>query len=275
MTAPSRTWWGQKFLAALESFTDRRRLQRGRAYDSDHRILSFELNEGLVAATVRGNINPYFGVAREPRYKTRIRLRPIPGKGWQQALDYVGSNAGLVSRLLMNEMPSSIDEAFADMKLPLLPRSRADFALTRCSCPDSENPCKHIAGVYYRLAHRLDSDPFLLFELRGMPRERLLTALAETPLGHSLAPLLRQTDFQPEISESLYTRPVRAEHSPDYQSFWRGPKPLPTMEESSTPAPLTGILARKGGDFPGFWDSRRSFLAALEDIYARVRRRHC
>lgn len=37
----SKTWWGQKFIAALEDFTDSGRLQRGRGYSGDSRILKW------------------------------------------------------------------------------------------------------------------------------------------------------------------------------------------------------------------------------------------
>ena len=77
MSNPGRTWWGSRFLEALEGFTDSGRLQRGRGYSSDSRILDFAITNGLVTATVRGNVNPYLGVYEEPHYKTRIRMAPI------------------------------------------------------------------------------------------------------------------------------------------------------------------------------------------------------
>ena len=46
-----------------------------------------------------------------------------------------------------------------------------------CDCPDSENPCKHIAAVYYLLAERFDTDPFLIFAWRGRTPEELLAGL--------------------------------------------------------------------------------------------------
>ena len=71
MARPGKTWWGQRFIEALEGFTDRARLQRGRGYSGESRILAFAIADGVVSATVRGNVNPYFGVYKEPRYQTR------------------------------------------------------------------------------------------------------------------------------------------------------------------------------------------------------------
>jgi len=274
MATLSKTWWGQRFLEALEGFTDSGRLQRGRGYRGDSRILAFDIADGLVTATVRGNVNPYFGVYKEPRYKTRIRMAPIPAKDWTKAVAYLGSNAVLVSKLLMHEMPDNIDDAFANVRLHLLPRSRKDFALTDCSCPDYANPCKHIAGVYYRLAGQLDSDPFLLFELRGLSRERLLDALSATPLGKALATLVSDDSAEIAVAESFFTRPSTANSMPDYRSFWNGKQRLPSEIEPATPAAVPAILVKKGGNHPAFWDKDHSFVEVMEELYLRVREKN-
>jgi uncharacterized Zn finger protein len=212
MTTLGRTWWGQRFIAALEGFTDHGRLQRGRSYSGDSRVLAFAIADGLVTATVRGNVNPYYGIYKEPRYQTRIQMTQIPAKDWDQAIAFLGSRADLIARLLLHEMPDGIDAAFAGLKLPLLPRSRKDFARTECSCPDDFNPCKHIAGVYFRLAAQLDRDPFLLFELRGLSRTHLHQALATTPLGQALASLRPAEEEDPaaplEPAATFFTRPL-------------------------------------------------------------------
>jgi len=274
MARLGKTWWGQRFIEALEGFTDSGRLQRGRGYSGDRRILDFGIANSTVTATVRGNVNPYFGVYKEPRYKTKIQMAPIPAKDWEMALAYLGSNAALVSKLLMHEMPDNIDDAFADVKLHLLPRSRKDFALTDCSCPDYANPCKHIAGVYYRLASRLDGDPFLLFELRGLSRERLHEALSATPLGTALASLMDEESAEIAPADSFFSRPMVTSSTPDYRSFWQGRRRLPSEIEPATPTAVPAILIKKGGDYPAFWDKDSSFVAVMEELYLRVREKN-
>ncbi|WPL15940.1 SWIM zinc finger protein [Thiorhodovibrio winogradskyi] len=271
MAQQSKTWWGQRFIAALEGCMDAGRLQRGRGYSGDSRILSFDIAKALVSAKVRGNVNPYFGVYKEPKYSIQIRLTPIPDKEWKKAITTLGSNAALVSQLLMGEMPERIDEVFAGMRLHLLPQSRKDFAQTDCSCPDYANPCKHIAGVYYRLARMLDSDPFLLFELRGLSREHLHRALAKTPLGQALVAMMDTPDAALEPAASFFTRPEPVATAPDYQAFWTGRKRLPSEIEPATPPVVSGILVRKAGDYPGFWERENSFIEVMEALFERVR----
>ena len=224
----SRTWWGQRFIEALEKFTDPARLGRGRSYASGGRILDYTLAKGTVTAKVRGSINPYFGVYKEPIYKTSITLKAISSADWKKAIHHIVSRADLVTKLLMNEMPDTIEDAFSGLGLHLLPHSERDFE-TDCSCPDWANPCKHIAGVYYLLASALDNDPFLMFELRGLSRDDLHTELVRSPLGQILASALTTEDVLVEPVESYYTRPTR---EPDvvidsHKEFWTGAKRLP------------------------------------------------
>ena len=181
-------------------------------------------------------------------------------------------------------MPDDIESAFAGNRTgtgkaqvvtqSLLPRNRQDFKLTDCSCPDYANPCKHIAGVYFRLARQLDHDPFLLFELRGLSRERLRATLAKTPLGHALHGLTDNATPDPVAAESYFTQPTTTPTSPDYQAFWHGAERLPRELLAMRLAELAAILLRKGGDYPPFWDKDASFIEVMEELYLRVREKN-
>src|SRR6266513_2404136 len=134
----SRTWWGQRFIAALEEFTEPARIGRGRSYASGGRILNYTLDNGTVTARVRGSINPYFGVYKEPIYTTSITIKAISSADWKKAISQIASRADLVTKLLMNEMPDTIEDAFSGLGLHLLPHSERDF-VTDCPCPDWAN----------------------------------------------------------------------------------------------------------------------------------------
>jgi uncharacterized Zn finger protein len=82
------------------------------------------------------------------------------------------------SKFLAGEMPNDIEEIFDEAGLSLFPAKLGDLS-TKCSCPDWSNLCKHIAAVYYRLGEEFDRDPFLIFALRGMDRDALMTRLGE------------------------------------------------------------------------------------------------
>lgn len=273
MATFTRTWWGERFLRALEAFTDPGRLARGRSYATNGRILDYAVSHGRVEAKVRGSINPYFGVYKEPMYKTVIQLRAFSPADWQKAIATIAGRADLITKLLMNEMPDAIEDAFSTLKLHLLPHSTSDFTNT-CTCPDGSNPCKHIAGVYYLLASDLDRDPFLMFTLRGLSKEDLHAELVRSPLGEVLSSSLKAEEDipSPEPVTSYYTRPLREQEAltESHKAFWTGAKrlpPLPSTAQTSVPA----LLIKKQGDFPAFWQKDASFLSVMEELYERVR----
>lgn len=272
MAKISRTWWGQRFLEALEVCTDEGRLRRGRSYAGPHRLLQFAIKDTVIAAKVRGNVNPYFGVYTEPRYQVRIQLGTIPAKAWSSIIKRLTANAGWLSRLLMNEMPDDIEAAFAGGKHHLLPDSAKDLN-TDCTCPDWANPCKHVAGTYYRVAELLDRDPFLLFQLRGLSREKLQRELRKTPLGQALAAQLEQEeDTAAQISRNRYTPTPTAplEKTLTHKAFWSG-SPLPRPTDIPQAPGVAALLIKKQGDYPAFWHRNNSFIEAMEQIYEQVR----
>jgi uncharacterized Zn finger protein len=272
MTKFSRTWWGEIFIKALESFTDSGRLQRGRSYAGGGKVKSFEINGNQITAKVRGSVNPYFGVYKEPTYDISIQITPIPKTSWNLAIEKLSSKASIVSRLLLNEVPENIEDTFSQLGLHLLPKSRQDFK-TKCSCPDSSNPCKHIAGVYYLVASQLDSNPFLLFELRGLSKAELQAKLAQTPLGKALSQELDTKEISNEVSTSFYTQPQKQEVTvkTSAREFWLGTKRLPQTIEVSTNNSVSAILIKKQGDYPAFWDKDSSFIETMEEFYQRVK----
>ena len=250
------------------------RLSRGRSYSGPHRLIAFEIKGGRIAATVRGNINPYFGVTKEPRYKVSVELEKVTNSAWNKVLARLGHNANWVTHLILGEVPPTIENAFAGSKVTLLPRSSKEI-ISNCSCPDWANPCKHVAGVYYRVAALVDRDPFLLFELRGITRKALMAAVSKSEFGAALGG--DDTVKEPDIGASLKERrfPVVSdaleEAAPlDAREFWLG-RSFATDAFSPRPMPPVSVLPmRRAGDYPEFWQQDASFLEAMGDAYARI-----
>lgn len=272
MSQFSRTWWGQKFLATIEQLTEEGRLNRGRSYARGNKVKSFQIKNGVVTAKVRGSINPYFGVHKETLYTTTLEFQPISAAKWSAAIALMASKASMISRLLLKEMPDSIEETFTQLDLNLLPKNHQDLE-TACTCPDWNNPCKHIAGVYYLLAAELDQDPFLLFELRGLSRDDLLKELAKSPLGQALSAELQKEARSPQPVASYYPplQTVKTETCQTLQEFWHGWKRFPQSLDAPPPVPISAIPIKKQGDFPPFWKRDNSFIEAMETLYSLVK----
>lgn len=166
--AIGETWWSQRFIEVLEDFHEGPRLARGRAYARRGQVIDMEVEPGEVSARVQGS--------RARPYSVRIGVTVLGDGDWARVEEAMASQAVFLARLLAGEMPHEIGDAFATTGLSLFPATPGDLD-TDCSCPDWQNPCKHIAAVYYLLAEAFDRDPFLIFAWRGRPRERLLADL--------------------------------------------------------------------------------------------------
>lgn len=166
--AIGETWWSQRFIEALEDFHEGPRLTRGRAYARRGQVIDMDVDTGEVTARVQGS--------RARPYSVSIGVAVLGDAEWTRVEEAMASQAVFLARLLAGEMPHEIEDAFAATGLSLFPAT-ADDLDTDCSCPDWENPCKHVAAVYYLLAEAFDRDPFLIFAWRGRPRERLLSEL--------------------------------------------------------------------------------------------------
>ena len=274
MADRTKTWWGEIFLEALSAVMDTGRLERGRSYSGDSRVVEFGMNLNKVTARMRGNINPYFGVYKTPYYNVQIQFTRIEKAKWTNILEKLGSNADWVTHLILGEVPPTIEEAFQDTKVGLLPKNPKEIK-SNCSCPDWANPCKHVAGAYYRVAALLDRDPLVLFELRGMKRKTLLQALQQSPFGAALQEAVSEQEPDLAISAEQPCYPkvetcAPAQSASDLRAFWHG-KSLPATSASELqPLPLSALLLRREGDYPEFWNRHHSFLETMSEVYERI-----
>ena len=272
MAYGSKTWWGQQFLEALERSMDYGRLSRGRSYSSTERLIEFEIRDGTIIGRLKGNINPYFDVYETPYYKVSVQLTHFSEANWRRVLERLGRNANWVTHFVIGEVPPNIDDALGELGISLLPRSSRDIK-SKCSCPDWASPCKHVAGVYHHVANLLDRDPLLLFELRGLPRRKLLEAAAKTDFGKALAaesePLSEPEAIpgEPLFPEVLHSQ---AEVDPsDTRRFWLG-KPIPQDARANVPPTVSVLPMRRVGDYPEFWSRNISFLETMGKVYEHI-----
>lgn len=146
------------------------RLTRGRSYARKGQVVSLDVTPGEVRASVQGS--------RARPYHVAIKLAPFTELVWAKAEIALSEQALPSAKLLAGEVPPELEQIFTAAGAPLFPQRAADLD-QRCSCPDWEVPCKHLAATFYLLAEALDVDPFLLLRWRGRDREQLLARLRE------------------------------------------------------------------------------------------------
>jgi|GEM_PF-591248 len=165
------TPWGRAWVEALERI-DSNRLARGKTYANTGRVLSVSVASNLVLARVKGS---YYD-----SYEIKIALTPFSKKDILILRDIVSQQPSLSIELSLGSLPAILLALLSAKGIPLLPTRWKDLQ-ARCSCPDSSNPCKHLAAVYYILANEIDQDPFLLFNLKGLSTAELTGMFQTAP----------------------------------------------------------------------------------------------
>jgi uncharacterized Zn finger protein len=247
------SWWAQRWIAVLESFQIGARLQRGRSYARGGQVLAIDVGKGSVTAKVQGS--------RPQPYQVAIEVKVLAAADWDRLVQALAEQALFAAKLLAGEMPQDIEQVFRDAGLSLFPQKLGDLK-TSCSCPDYSNPCKHIAAVYYLLGEEFDRDPFLLFRLRGLTREELVSRLGTAAPAAEAAP---EAEAVPQPGPPAEALPA------DPGAFWSaGPLPADLFGDVQAP-PVSAAWPKRLGSFP-FWRGSERFLEALEPVYRQASR---
>jgi uncharacterized Zn finger protein len=242
------TWWSKRWVSVLESFGWSNRLERGRRYARGGQVIGFKLTPGKVTASVQGS-------TPKP-YKVEIEVKSFSEAEWEKAIEEMSEKAVFAAKLLAGEMPQNIEEAFKSAGMSLFPASSKDIK-TDCSCPDSANPCKHIAAVYYILAEEFDRDPFMLFNMRGLTKEEITVSLRKKRVGDEKPH--EPQEVKAQVQEAV---PLSAD------GFWEGGELESFSVNITAPEVPAAIIKRLGT--PQFWDSKEDFNKKMEKYYKEI-----
>jgi len=212
------TWWGRAWIEALEgrAHLDPNRLPRGRTYARKGFVGTLQVTPGQITARVQGS--------RPAPYRVTIGTHRFSPADWETLLDTIGRRIGYTAALLDGELPRELAEHARASGVDLLP-GPGDLR-PRCSCPDSADLCKHAAAVCYLVADEVDTDPFVLFLLRGREREEILRELR--------ARRSRPARAEPAVEQGL---------SPQ-EAFAREPGPVPPLPPVPDAPAVAVVLAR-------------------------------
>ena len=161
----ARTFWGEAWCSHLEKFSDyANRLPRGRTYVRNGSVCHLAISKGKIEAVVSGS----------SLYKINIDITPLSAKKWKSVSKQCAGQIGSMLELLQGRFSDNVMAIVTDKNNGLFP-SPSEINLS-CNCPDWAEMCKHIAAVLYGVGARLDHQPELLFLLRNVDHEELITA---------------------------------------------------------------------------------------------------
>jgi len=158
------TFWGKAWCDHLEKFSDyENRLPRGRTYVRNGSVCHLAISKGNIEAIVSGS----------ELYNINIKIAPLPTNKWKHVGKQCAGQIGSMLELLQGHFSDKVMGIVTNQNTGLFPRP-SEIKLN-CDCPDWAEMCKHIAAVLYGVGARLDDQPELLFILRNVDHEELIS----------------------------------------------------------------------------------------------------
>lgn len=165
--ARARTWWGKAWVRAVEeSAYAEAELRRGRALSRSGDIGGITVDDGSFVAAVHDGDDAWTVTGSVPT---------LDAASLEALVELVAAETGRVAALLSGELPHQLVEHADEAGVELLPYG-GELGTT-CSCHPWIDPCPHALGVLHQLTWLVEADPFVLLQLRGLPRDRLLARL--------------------------------------------------------------------------------------------------
>jgi len=182
----AHTFWGKAWCDNLESYMDyENRLPRGRTYVRNGSVVHLDIRSGEIEATVSGS----------ELYRVNISIASAAKAKWKRLCNECSGAIGSLVELLQGRFSDHVMGIITRKETGLFPSP--DEIELKCSCPDWATMCKHVAAVLYGVGARLDQSPELLFALRSVNHEELITqAVTATHLTGKSA------TAGPELAES-------------------------------------------------------------------------
>jgi uncharacterized Zn finger protein len=249
-------WHAAAFVAACEEGIRPDAKVLGMEYALAGQVANYVVTPGAVEASVQGRgVKPY---------QVRIAARPLSREDWDKVIERMASEAVFAARLLTGEVPESIEDCFRAIGRRLVP-GEGDGVHTQCDC-GLPQPCKHVAAVAALVAERIEVDPVVLFQLRGLEGERLLEKLQEQrTLQTSGVSQAHAAATEDESDSGLQPLELCA------SDFWRPGAPLDEALAMPSPEHVPHALLRRMGPSP--MGGKFPMVGLMASIYDSIRAR--
>ncbi|MFP4049188.1 MAG: hypothetical protein ACLFT8_04500 [Desulfovermiculus sp.] len=159
------TVWGLGWFRHMKSLPKiGKHLARGQIYARNGSIRHLEIRPGRIRGLVLGT----------DLYEVVIPVLPLSGNAWQEIKDLCIGRIGSVQEIFQGNVPAEVMTRLFDEQKGICPGPK-EFSL-RCECAETAPVCKHAAAVLYGAGSRMDQNPELLFKLRGVQVDDLVSS---------------------------------------------------------------------------------------------------
>ena len=175
--AIAKTFWGKAWCDNLTAYQDySNRLPRGATYVRNGSVVDLIIKPKKIEAVVAGSMP----------YTVKIDISELDKNRWKAIRSECSESIDSLLDLLSGRLSDGVMKQLTDQKTGLFPSPR-EIRMS-CSCPDYSSCCKHLAAVMYGVGARLDNQPELLFLLRGVDHQELVSqAIAAGNLNRELS----------------------------------------------------------------------------------------
>jgi uncharacterized Zn finger protein len=161
------TWWSKACLRAVEEAAySTNDLRAGRALARAGAVGGITVDSGSVVAAV---------TAGDDTWTVSGTVPVLDQPSLDAFVELVGAEAGRIGALMAGQLPHPLVEAVEEAGVELLPYG-GELG-SACTCQAWLDPCPHALAVFTQLAWLIQADPFVLLQLRGLPRDVLLQRL--------------------------------------------------------------------------------------------------
>lgn len=196
------TFWGKAWCDNLEAYSDfANRLPSGRTYVRNGSVVNLQIRPGKVVAHVSGS-----------DYDVEIQIKPLARNLWKTLQSDCTGKIDSLIELLQGRLSDGVMQVVTRADRGLFPSPKE--ITMKCSCPDWAGMCKHVAASLYGVGARLDEKPDLVFILRGVDPEELISkasateAVRQTASATTLA--IAESDLAGVFGIELESRPATA-----------------------------------------------------------------
>lgn len=255
---PPESGWAFRFLARLAALGWEDALAGGRAVALSGAVTSLDLGRTGARADVKAADGHF--------EETSLSLLPLATVAKRRVLKAMAARARFAAHLLAGRLPDDVEGAFEGTGRTLLPVDAGDVVF-RCSCAEVPGPCAHAGALAVLIGDRLQDDPFLVFLLRGVPREELLEGLQRARTRPERSPGPDAADEAATRGAADLPEPLPRHVLERPELFYRPGEPVAALRASYAPPDHPeAVLTRLGP--PPFKDPEASRL--LVDLHRAI-----
>ncbi len=166
-TARATTWWGKAWVRAVEEA----------AYAEGDLRAARTLARGGHVGQIATEPGRYVAAVEDGRgvWTVEGTIPVLDPRDVDALVETVAAESGRVAALLAGDLPHTLVEHAEEAGVELLPYG-GELG-SSCTCDHWADPCVHALAALQQLAWLVEDDPFVLLQLRGLPRDDLLARL--------------------------------------------------------------------------------------------------